>query len=151
NAPDTVYKLTFNINGVFHDPVEITLGNVHTLQLLPAVVDDKGDVELAIYNGAVVRGPDGSPVIVPNPGAVSIPPDGLEINYSAGTYQMNFFRVAAVMWVKLAFLAMLAITAATFLSFPVACLVAFAIFLIAEGTGFLTISLEYFDALQPGE
>jgi hypothetical protein len=151
NAPDTLYKLTFNFNGVFHEPTEVTLGNVHTLQLLPAVISDKGEVELALYNGAVLKGPDGSPAIIPNPGMVSIPADGLELNYSASTYQMNFFRVAAILWVKLAFLAMLAITAATFLSFPVACLVAFSVFLMAEGTGFLTLSLEYFDALQPGE
>lgn len=151
NAPDALYKLTFNFGGVFHEPVEATLGPVHTLALLPTLVNDNGEVELAIYNGAVMRGPEGSPIIVPNPGTVSIPSDGLEITYSAGTYQMNFLRVSLVLWVKLAFLAILAIAAATFLSFPVACLVAFSVFLIAEGTGFLTLSLEYYDALNPGE
>jgi ABC-type transport system involved in multi-copper enzyme maturation permease subunit len=151
NAPDTLYKITFNFGGIIHEPTGVTLGNVHTMQLLPAVINEKGEVELAVYNGAVVPGPDGSPEIIPNPGPIMIPADGLELNYSAGSYQMNFLRVAAILWVKLAFLAMLAIAAATFLSFPVACLVAFSVFLIAEGTGFLSLSLEYYDAAQPGE
>jgi hypothetical protein len=63
---------------------------------------------------------------------------------------MNFLRVAMVLWIKLAFLAMLAITAATFLSFPVACLVAFSAFLVAEGAGFLTTALEYYEATGVG-
>jgi hypothetical protein len=114
-------------------------------------VDENGRVELAVYNGAVVSQDDGSPAIVPNAGTISFPSGGLELTYAAGSYQMNFIRVAIVLWVKLAFLAMLAIAAATFLSFPVACLVAFSVFLIAEGAGFLSNALEYYDAVNPGD
>jgi len=90
-------------------------------------------------------------VVTPNAGTISIPADGFELTFRAGSYQANFLRVAFILWIKLAFLAMLAIAAATFLSFPVACLVAFAVFLVAEGTGFLSLSLEYYDAVNPGE
>jgi ABC-type transport system involved in multi-copper enzyme maturation permease subunit len=47
-----------------------------------------------------------------------------------------------VLWVKLAFLAMLGVCASTFLSFPVACLIAFGVFLLAEMSGFLVTAAE---------
>jgi hypothetical protein len=150
NAPDQLYKITFMIGGVFETPQEVTLGPTHTLNLLPTAINDDGRLEVAVYNGAVMPQPDGTPAIMPNAGTINFPTGGLEISYAAGSYYMNFLRVALVLWIKLAFLAMLAITAATFLSFPVACLVAFSIFLMAEGTGFLSQALEYYDAAGPG-
>lgn len=67
---------------------------------------------------------------------------GLQLLYSVGDYRANFIRVVFVLWLKLAALAMLGICAATFLSFPVATLVAGVIFLAAEAAGFLADSLE---------
>jgi len=78
----------------------------------------------------------------PNEGALSFSPEGLEISYSSGGFQANFFRCVAVLWVKLGFLAMLAIAASTFLSFSVASLVSMAAFLAAEGAGFVNSALE---------
>jgi ABC-type transport system involved in multi-copper enzyme maturation permease subunit len=145
NDPRDLYKMTFLVSNVLLEPQETALGPTHTLQL-PAVVDEKGDLILRVVNGAVVPDASGQMTVVPNRDLASIPEDGLEIYYSAGSYQANFFRVAAVLWVKLAFLAMLAIAASTFLSFPVACLIAFSVFLAAETAGFLTTSLEYYHA-----
>jgi ABC-type transport system involved in multi-copper enzyme maturation permease subunit len=145
NDPRDLYKMTFMVSNVLLPPVETGLGPTHTIQI-PAVVDEKGDLLLHVINGAVVPDQNGQMTVVPNRDLASIPEDGLEIYYSAGSYQANFFRVAAVLWVKLAFLAMLAIAASTFLSFPVACLIAFTVFLAAEGAGFLTTSLEYYNA-----
>ncbi len=146
NAPDQLYHITFVIGGVAYPSQDVTLGPTHALQFLPSLIDDKGNIEIIVHNSQVQFTQEGQPVVVPNAGAISIPTDGLELSYRAGTYQVNFLRVAFILWIKLAFLAMLAITASTFLSFPVACLVAFAVFLIAEGTGFLSLSLEYYDA-----
>lgn len=67
---------------------------------------------------------------------------GLEVLYSAGSYRTNFVRVIFVLWLKLAALAMLGICAATFLSFPVATLVAGVTFLAAESARFIGDSLE---------
>ena len=67
---------------------------------------------------------------------------GLQLLYSVGDYRANFMRVIFVLWLKLAALAMLGICTATFLSFPVATLVAGVIFLSAEAAGFLAGSLE---------
>lgn len=146
NAPDQFYKLTFVFDGVPLPPEEVGLGPTHTLDLYPQVIDNDGQVTMDIFNAAVEPQPNGTTMVKPNPETCQIPAGGLEITYSAGSFQANFLRVALVLWIKLAFLSMLAVTAATFLSFPVACLVAFAVFLCAEGSGFLESSLEYYDA-----
>lgn len=151
NAPDQLYKLTFIFGGMMYPPQDITLGPTHSLQLLPSEIGDDGTVELVVYNGALVPDENGNPRIIPNAGTISFPTGGLELSYTAGSFRMNFVRVALVLWIKLAFLAMLAIATSTFLSFPVACLVAFTIFLIAEGAGFLSQALEYYDAVNPGQ
>lgn len=141
NPPDQLYRLTFIIDGT---PIveEVGLGHSHTLPALrPGVIDDEGRLIVQIYNGDVLQG-------IANPETITFPPGGLEVSYSAGSYRMNFLRVALVLWIKLAFLAMLAITAATFLSFPVACMVAFGAFFAAESALFLVQSLEVYDTLD---
>jgi ABC-type transport system involved in multi-copper enzyme maturation permease subunit len=148
NDPRDLYRITFVVGNMVVMPAqEVGLGPTHSLSI-PAILDDKGDLSLRIVNGELRQGPDGQLGVLPNRDLISIPEGGLEVQYSAGSYQGNFFRVAAVLWVKLAFLAMLAITASTFLSFPVACLIAFAIFIAAEMSGFLSTSLEYYDAMD---
>jgi hypothetical protein len=57
---------------------------------------------------------------------------------------MNFLRAILLTWVKLAFLAMLGICCATFLSFPVACLMSFTIFAAGSLGPFLAMSLEQY-------
>lgn len=151
NEPDKFYKLTFTFNGIPTPPRTVGLGPNHTMPIYPTVIDDKGDLYMEVYNGGVYLREDGSVVVQPNEQTCQFPKGGLEVSYAAGSYQMNFVRVAFILWVKLAFLAMLAVTAATFLSFPVACLVAFSTFLCAEGTSFLANSLEYYDAVDTGQ
>jgi hypothetical protein len=151
NAPDQLYHISFVIGGVAYPSQDATLGPTHSLQFPPTWIDEKGEIEIIVHNAQVTYTDAGQPVVVPNAGTISIPADGLELTYKAGSYQGNYMRVAFILWIKLAFLAVLAIWAATFLSFPVACLVAFAVFLVAEGTGFLTMSLETYDAVNPGE
>jgi ABC-type transport system involved in multi-copper enzyme maturation permease subunit len=148
NAPDQFYKLTFVFGGIPAPPEEVGLGPNHTLTLYPQVIDDDGKVVMDVYNGELIPQQNGQAVVKPNPETCQFPTGGLEISYSSGSFQMNFLRVVFVLWIKLAFLAMLAVTAATFLSFPVACLVAFSVFLCAEGSGFLATSLEYYDAVD---
>jgi len=66
---------------------------------------------------------------------IGIKSDSFRLMYSEGGWRSNFFRVVVVLWAKLSVLAMLGIALATFLSFPVACLLAGAVFLIAETAG----------------
>jgi hypothetical protein len=150
NPPGVLYNLTFNFGGVTHPPQNVSLGPSHTLSLYPSVISEDGTITMTVFNGALlpVDDPPGAMTVIPNPETMSFPPGGLQVSYSAGSFQMNFVRVALVLWLKLAFLAILGITAATFLSFPVACLVAFSVFIAAEGAGFLANSIQYYDALD---
>ncbi len=139
NLPSVTYKITFIFGGFEPTVEEIGLGTTQTVPFLPGVINDDGTVDLVVVNGDLLRGTG-------NAGAITFPPDGLELNYSVAGFRENFIKAMLVLWVKLAFLAILAITCATFMSFPVACLVAFSVFVAAEGAGFLIESLQYYDA-----
>ncbi len=140
NMPDQQYRLTVLVMNESEPRLLVTpLNQFVTLRppLLPTVIDPQGELRIRIYNGDFTVEPPRF-----NEEAIFFPPDGIELSYSVGGYRINFFRCVVVLWVKLAFLSMLAICASTFLSFPVACLVAFTTFLAAEGAGFVHQSLE---------
>lgn len=139
NAPEDVYTLTFAFSGGYATSARINLGQFQKLELLPAVVQDDGTVQLRILNGRV----EGTSII-PNANTVTFPPDGLELSFAVSSYRPNFARVVFVLWVKLAFLAMLGIAGGTFLSFPVASMVAFGAFFAAESSMYLTRALDNF-------
>ncbi|MCC6677779.1 MAG: ABC transporter permease subunit [Phycisphaerales bacterium] len=135
NRPDQVFKLTFSFSGGAPVVRESVLGQYQNIELLTDVVDDKGSVTVLVANADVPRG-------IQNPETISFQPGSLQMSYSAGDFRWNFLRVAAVLWVKLALMAMVGIFAATFASFPVACLLAFGVFLCAESSDFLLKALE---------
>jgi NADH:ubiquinone oxidoreductase subunit H len=80
---------------------------------------------------------------VPGPYTFNWDQDGVEVLYRVGGFEANYLRAMSVNLVKLSFLAMLAVCSATFLSFPVACLLSFAIFLAGSLSPFLAESLKY--------
>ncbi|MCC6322017.1 MAG: hypothetical protein IT438_11350 [Phycisphaerales bacterium] len=146
NDPKALHKVTFMMPNLPAPIVkEVPLGQMMQLTISPASIDEKGVLPMLVLNGDFYN-------YRPGGDTMSFPPDGLEINYSVGSYQANFLRVVLVSWLKLALLAMVAILASTFLSFPVACLVAFGVFLMAESAGFLHEALEYYASTgQKGE
>ncbi|MDO8303503.1 MAG: hypothetical protein Q7T18_09695 [Sedimentisphaerales bacterium] len=73
--------------------------------------------------------------------------DGLEILYKAGSFGDNFIRATLLIFMRLVFLAVLGISVATWLSFPVAILLCLVIFFSASISGFI---LESFDGLEGG-
>ncbi len=160
NDPSAIYTLQFFVNGIpwphdrfgNPDPQEVALKAAQRMSI-PVVA------ELVTANGQRVPQPlvddDGTLVLTianlpTNIQEVSIPPDGLELLYPVGGYELNFLRVMTVMWVKLAFLAAVAIAASTFLSFPVACLLALGVLFAAESAGFLGTALQEYGARRPG-
>ncbi|MBC7835172.1 MAG: hypothetical protein H7Y88_08735 [Phycisphaerales bacterium] len=141
NDPRTFYKLTFYIPGTMPTVEEVPLGQAMKLDISPSVIDENGQLTMVIANGDA-----GTDEV--NPASITFPPDGLELYYGVGSYRANFLRVVFILWLKLGFLAMLGIVAATFLAFPVASLVAFGVFLMAESAAFLSESLQYYDAAE---
>lgn len=133
NDPAQVYRIGFLIND---EPFErqVALKAAQTLLFDASLVRPDGTIDLVVANG-------------PNPREISFEPDGLEILYAAGGYEANFVRIVLVLWLKLGFIAAVAIAASTFLSFPVACLVALAVLWMAESAGFLRDSLENYTSM----
>lgn len=131
NDPSQIYRLLFVLNGVQFER-QVALKSAQTFTFPSSLVLPDGSLEVLVASAA------------DNPREVSFPPDGIEVLYSTSSYAANFLRVMLGVWVKLAFIASVSIAAATFLSFPVACLVALSVLFAAESAGFLRTALEYY-------
>lgn len=138
NRPDAFYNLTFVFaDGSIEGPRRTGLGFAHTMTVSPRYISDNGVLRFSLFNGALEAIPSGGIGLIGNTNSIVIPPDGLEISFQVGSFRGNFLRVQAVQWVKLAFLAMVAVCSATFLSFPVACLISVGVFFLAQSSGWV--------------
>ncbi|MHC4832358.1 MAG: ABC transporter permease subunit [Planctomycetota bacterium] len=118
---------------------------VQTMVLpVPAtMIDEEGVLSVAIVNaGFNADAPEGAMPFYPGPYSIAFEPEGIELLYPVSSFEANFLRAMLVTWIKLGFLAMLGVGAASVLSFPVACLTSFAIFLAAEAAPFLAYSID---------
>jgi hypothetical protein len=82
-------------------------------------------------------------------GAINWEMGDFELLSKVSTFEWNFLRAMVMLWIKLGFLAMLGIAAATLLSFPVACLLAFTVFMAGTLGPYLALSLEYYEPPDP--
>lgn len=112
----------------------------HVLTVPASVVRDDGSVELTIYN---IGFDEARQDFYPARYTITFDAKDFELLYKTADFEWNFARAILVLWVKLAFLAMLGVCAATFLSFPVACILSFTVFLIGSMAPFIAESLEY--------
>lgn len=132
--PSNIYRLFFLIGATLYER-QAGINLTQRIEIPASSIGDDGKLTIQVFNGD----PDSR---VGNLRAISFPPDGLEVLYVAGSYEANFLRVAAVMWLKLAFLAAVGVACATFLSFPVASLVSMGVFFAAETSVFLKDALD---------
>jgi hypothetical protein len=97
----------------------------HEFAIPPDLFDDNGvlTIEFRNYNDTALLFPLD---------------DGLEVLYREGGFGLNFFRGVAIIFCWLALLAALGLTAASFLSFPVAAFMAAAILMIGLSSGTLS-------------
>ena len=126
------------------------------LDISPAAVRDNGTLEVTFVNLTQVPVPPGAQwrpadllallEVAPmrEPFAVFWEPKGVELLFPASTFAANYARAQGVQWVRLAALAAVACFAATFLSFPVACLASLTILVGASLGPFLAMALQYF-------
>jgi hypothetical protein len=142
NRPDVTYILTFVFaDGTVLPPRRTGLGFSHSMTIPSHVIDNRGELKVQVYNGQLIAEGGGYFDLQTNVNTFTIPPDGLEISYSVGSYRSNFARVYFVLWVKLSLLGMLAVWASTYASFPVACLIAGGLFFMGETSGFVQEAL----------
>ncbi|CAN5750264.1 hypothetical protein BH11PLA1_BH11PLA1_07750 [soil metagenome] len=136
NAPSDQYRITFQVGQSQPRVVTTPLAQMMTLPIYPEDITTEGVLEVAVFNGDVYTNARNPATILFSAG------DGLQVSYPVSTFAPNFLRALLVLWLKLVFLSAIAICAATFLSFAVACLVAFGVFLMAESAGFLAKAVE---------
>jgi hypothetical protein len=137
NEPDQFYRVTFVAAGQLPIMRQSGLNQLHTITIPSTLIDEEGNLDVMVINGDPQAG-------VANPKSITLAPDGFSISYPAAGFRGNFLRVVAVLWIKLAFLAMIGLVAGTFLSFPVAALVGLGAFAVAEAAPFIRQSLESF-------
>jgi hypothetical protein len=110
----------------------------HAFPIGPNMIREDGSIKVRLVN-----------LYEPTPedngaGALNFEEKDFEILFKVSNFEGNFLRAVLVSWVKLAFLAAMGVCAATFLSFPVACLLSFTVFIAGVLGPFLAESLEWF-------
>ena len=114
----------------------------HSLPLSTNLIQDDGTLRVGLIN-----------LFEPPPenrgfGALNFEEKDFGLFYKVGSFEGNFLRAIVMSWLKLAFLAALGICCATFLSFPVACLMSFTIFVAGLLGPFLAEALEYYGSYE---
>lgn len=145
NDPSALYTVGFRVNGQPWPPSpdDPRMNGIRQVGLkvtqvmsIPAAaiteIDGEGVIILEVTN------------FPSNPQTFVFPPDGLELLYPAGGYELNFIRVCTVLLIKLGFIAAVAIALATFVSFPVAVVVTLCVLFATESAGYLAESLGSF-------
>lgn len=113
----------------------------HVLDIPTQAIDDDGTLKLEIFNNTA-----------PQQGTLSFSPsDGMELLYRVDTFENNFLRSMLLLWTRLAFITMASLAAASFLGFPVACLLALLIYFGAATSQFLDEALVWFSDKPPSD
>ena len=126
----------------------------HRLLVPAALIDGDGTLRVQILNGGFSFSPsDATERFFANGATLFFDPTDFEVLWQAASFEANFMRAMIVNWTKLAFLAMLGVSTATFLSFPIAVLLSFTVFIGGSMTSFITNSVMMFrpdaDAILP--
>lgn len=106
--------------------LRMRVGQYHVISVPMEFIDDQGRLEVEVINP-----------LEQNPTVTFAATDGLELLYPKDSFGANFVRAMAAKWIKLAFLAMLGLAAATFLGFPVACLLSLLVYFAAMASPYL--------------
>jgi hypothetical protein len=142
--PHEVHPVMFKFGeGLYSDRIFVPAQpHVMTIQPLDTqrVIDENGVLRLTIEN-AGYRETERGPERIPGIGPMIFKHDALEVLYRVDSFEPNFLRAMCVQFIKLAFLAMLGVCAATILSFPVASMLSFTVLTIGSLAPFLGMSL----------
>jgi len=128
----------FNENPATRQTIQFVPTMTHVTLIPSAFVNDEGILKISIYN--FYQPPPGKE----GRGSISFDADGMKVLYRVGNFEPNFLRAIIVLWIKLAFLAAIGLSVATFLSFSVATLVTFTVFASGLMAPWLAESLELY-------
>jgi hypothetical protein len=126
-----------------HLPTEAIVRQRNVVDIPLSLVSDEGAMAIRIAN-VDLRNPQ-----MTHPSSMTFEPgEDMEMFYPAGRFAPNLVRTMVILWVRLAFLAVLGLLAGTFLGFPVACLFAFTVYGVALASGYLDFSLSFYAGMQ---
>lgn len=111
------------------------------LRVPSSMIDDDGTLRIEVTNASYNMETN---MFTPAQYTINWDLDDFEVLYKVSDFEMNFVRAMLVDWFKLAFLGVLAVVTGAFLSFPVACLLSFAIFIGGSIAPFLGLSLDQY-------
>jgi hypothetical protein len=112
---------------------------IHVMSIPADFIREDGTMLITIYN--LHEHYPGQP----GTGHIGFDQYDLQLRYKVANFEGNFLRAMLVTWTKLAFLAILGIACSTFLSFAVACLLSFTVFLAGSIAPFLALALLEYD------
>lgn len=75
--------------------------------------------------------------------SVEIPEEEVSLLYQVGAFEWNFLRVFLLLMMQMMFLAALGVFAGSFLSFPVGCLMSFALLPLSLARGFIDEAMKW--------
>jgi len=110
-------------------PMSLAPDTFHEFEIPPNLFDDKGVLTIVFLN--------------PNSTSLLFPlEDGMEVLYPQGSFALNFARGLGIIFCWLALMAALGLTAASFLSFPVATFFSLALLAVALSGGTLAETID---------
>jgi hypothetical protein len=106
------------------EPMSLAPDTFHEFQIPPNLFDDKGVLTVIFVN------PNNTSLLFPLQ-------DGMEVLYPEGGFTLNYFRGLGIIFCWMALLAALGLTAASFLTFPVAAFFSLAVVAMVLSSGTL--------------
>ncbi|MFZ1074657.1 MAG: hypothetical protein WAO21_14625 [Verrucomicrobiia bacterium] len=111
------------------EPMSLAPDTFHEFQIPPNLFDSKGVLTITFVN------PNGTSLLFPLE-------DGVEVLYPEGGFALNFARGLGIVFCWMGFLAALGLTAASFLSFPVAAFFSMAVLVVGLSSGTLAEAVD---------
>ena len=145
SLPNDQIKLMLVVNGR-NMPLTTVVRQHQVLHFPTKVISPEGKLTIAIVNADPTQ-KDGA-IRTVNPSISFDPKDGMEILYKVGSFGPNYAKAMTITWLKLAFVTMVGLVCGTFVTFPVACLSALLIFIVASSSQFLMEAFKYFGSTE---
>ncbi len=124
---------------------QFVAAQTNVISVPAAAIKPDGTLVIRVANlRYMAKAPEGMPPFIPSDTSIGFDPDGMELLYKVDDFGPNLLRAQIVNLLKLSFVAMLAVTLSSFLSFPVACLVVFTIFAAGSLAPYLATSIDQY-------
>lgn len=142
-VPDDQLKVLFRVNESSWQPIRMVVGTVQEIPIRAELIGPEGVLVLDVRhfnperNGAFNS-------------TISFRAKEMKMLFQVDSFGPNFTRAMIVVWIKLAFLAMLGLLCATFLSFPVAAVLSLLVYGAAVLSPFVLDALGGFTGRTEG-